>query len=199
MFLTVGLVALAPALPQAAAMAPDVTSSLVTANTPELAPAGRCIGAADPAGRAFAQQASMRCLVNFARHADALSALSASATLGRSASHKNSLMLSCDDFAHDACGLPWGQVFLQAGYASSYGENIGWARAALGSPRQVMAMWLGSPEHRANILGASWTEQAVSVRVSVDFQGASDVNVWTSQFGAGAPAASAEGPPRAGP
>ena len=41
--------------------------------------------------------------------------------------------------------------------------------------------------HRANILGADWTEQAVSVRVAVGFQGEADATVWTSQFGAPRP------------
>jgi uncharacterized protein YkwD len=165
---------------------------------PELAPAGQCAGDADAAAAPAVQQGAMRCLINAARQAHGLSVLSASAPLARSAALKNALMVRCDDFAHNACGQTWDRVFTQAGFRSpSHGENIGWASAAIGSPRQVMARWLASPEHRANILRPGWSEQAAAVRVDVDFQSLSDVNVWTSQFGAGGLAAAAERGPEA--
>ena len=163
----------------------------------ELAPAGRCAADGDPAGPAPAQQSAMRCLINYARHTHGLSALTASPLLARASAHKNTLMLRCDDFNHDACGLPWDRVFLQARYLNpSHGENIGWASGAVASPRRVMTLWLGSPEHRANILRPRWTQQAASVRVGVAFQGHADANVWTSDFGGRGLAKAAEYPAR---
>ena len=166
---------------------------------PRAAPAGAAPPTATRRAGA-AQQSAMRCLINYARQTHGLSALSASPLLAARLAHKNTLMLRCDDFDHDACGLPWDRVFLQAGYLNpSHGENIGWASGAIGSPRQVMTRWLGSPEHRANILRPGWTQQAVSVRVGVAFQGRADANVWTSEFGGRGLAKAAEYPARMPP
>jgi uncharacterized protein YkwD len=192
----VRLALLAAGLCSAAVIGGPALAGAAPASGPELAPAGQCAGDADGAAPAPAQQSAMRCLINAARQAHGLSALGASAPLARSAAAKNTLMLRCDEFAHTACGQTWDRVFTQAGYRGpSHGENIGWASAAIGSPRQVMAGWLASPEHRANILRAGWSQQAVAVSVDVDFQSLSDVNVWTSQFGAADPAAAAERAP----
>ena len=57
-----------------------------------------------------------------------------------------------------------------------------------------MGRWLRSPGHRANILRAAWTQQAVSVRVGVAFQGQTNANVWTSDFGGRRLARAAEHP-----
>jgi uncharacterized protein YkwD len=162
----------------------------------ELAPRGVCPGAESAAAPAASQQAAMRCLIDYARRAHGLSPLRASAQLGRSAGLKSALMLSCRQFAHGACKRPWDQVFTQVRYPGRVrGENIAWAATEAGSPRQVMALWLRSPEHRANILRPGWTDQGLSVRVGVSFQGQARVNVWTSQFGrAGALAAARERP-----
>ncbi len=187
----------AAGLCSAALIGGPALASAAPASGPELAPAGQCAGDSDGAAPAVVQQGAMRCLINAARQAHGLSTLSPSAPLARSAALKNTLMLRCDDFAHNACGQTWDRVFTQAGYRGpAHGENIGWASAAIGSPRQVMALWLTSPEHRANILRPVWSRQAVAVRVAVDFQSLSDVNVWTSQFGADDLAAAAERAPR---
>jgi uncharacterized protein YkwD len=39
-------------------------------------------------------------------------------------------------------------------------ENLAWGGGAASSPRQIVASWMASPEHRRNILGA-WTYGAV--------------------------------------
>jgi uncharacterized protein YkwD len=151
----------------------------------ELAPPGRCpdITATAPAA---AQETAMRCLINYAREEHGLDRLPSVAALDHSSEHKNTLMLSCNDFSHDACGRRWYRVFVQAGYRGTYyGENIAWASQSIGSPRQVMTLWLHSPEHRGNILRRGWTQQGVSVRVGMTFQGEDQVNVWTSEFGRG--------------
>ena len=150
----------------------------------ELAPPGRCADATDALAPPARQEAAMRCLINFARATHDLSPLRQSPVLGRSAAHKNALMLGCGQFAHDACGDPWARVFVQAGYSGPVrGENIAWASAAIAGPRQIMDAWLHSPEHRRNILRPGWTDQGLSVRVDVAFQGVPDASVWTSQFG----------------
>ncbi len=179
-----------------AALALVAAASAAASPATEAPPPDRCPGAGDASAPAAVQQSAMRCLVNAARAAHGLPPLSPSPILARSAAQKNALMLGCDQFAHDACGRPWYAVFSQAGYrGAGRGENIAWASADAASPREIMAAWLRSPGHRANILSPGWTEQAVSVRVAVGFQGQADATVWTSQFGRGEGSATAAGRP----
>jgi uncharacterized protein YkwD len=43
------------------------------------------------------------------------------------------------------------------------GENIGWGTLWLATPRAVVATWMASPEHRANILDARFRDTAIGV------------------------------------
>jgi uncharacterized protein YkwD len=55
------------------------------------------------------------------------------------------------------------------GYISSshvgyeVGENIAWATLALATPRAIVAAWMRSPGHRANILDRRYRETGVGV------------------------------------
>ena len=56
-----------------------------------------------------------------------------------------------------------------AGYISSsrvgyeVGENIAWGTAALATPRAIVAAWMASPGHRANILDPRYRETGIGV------------------------------------
>lgn len=56
-----------------------------------------------------------------------------------------------------------------AGYISSpsvgfeVGENIAWGTRALATPRAIVAAWMASPEHRANILDRTYRETGIGV------------------------------------
>src|SRR6202011_2886565 len=43
------------------------------------------------------------------------------------------------------------------------GENIGWGTLSLATPRAIVAAWMASPGHRANILDARFRDTAVGV------------------------------------
>jgi uncharacterized protein YkwD len=43
------------------------------------------------------------------------------------------------------------------------GENIGWGTFQEGSPRAMVASWMASPAHRANILNARFRDTAIGV------------------------------------
>ncbi len=49
----------------------------------------------------------------------------------------------------------------QLGY--EVGENIGWGTLWLGTPREVVAAWMASPGHRANILDAHFRDTGIGV------------------------------------
>jgi len=79
-------------------------------------------------------------------------------------------MASNDYFAHVG---PRGQTLLarmrSAGYIYSsrvgyeVGENIGWGTLNLATPREIVAAWMASPGHRANILDANFRDTAIGV------------------------------------
>jgi uncharacterized protein YkwD len=67
-------------------------------------------------------------------------------------------MLRTDVFAHGAFGS---RLLLFDVVGSSAGENLAWGAGAQGSARAVIASWLASPEHRANLLRPSFTRVGV--------------------------------------
>ena len=78
-------------------------------------------------------------------------------------------------FAHDSPDgeTPW-QRMADAGYPTPSAENIAMGQA---TPQDVVAAWMGSPDHRANILNCS--SQAVGVGVRFGPGGP----WWTQDFG----------------
>jgi uncharacterized protein YkwD len=57
-----------------------------------------------------------------------------------------------------ACGY-----FHSAGLGYEVGENIAWGTLWLATPRAIVAAWMESPGHRANILDAHYHDTAVGV------------------------------------
>jgi uncharacterized protein YkwD len=49
----------------------------------------------------------------------------------------------------------------QVGY--EVGENIGWGTLWLATPRAIVAAWMASSEHRANILDAHFHDTAIGI------------------------------------
>ena len=43
------------------------------------------------------------------------------------------------------------------------GENIAWGEGALGKPRAIVAAWMASPGHRANILRPTFREIGIGI------------------------------------
>jgi uncharacterized protein YkwD len=92
------------------------------------------------------------------------------ARLGRAAQGHSESMSADDYFEHYG---PEGQTPLSrmraAGYISSsrvgfeVGENIAWGTRRLATPRAIVAAWMASPEHRANILDANYRETGIGV------------------------------------
>lgn len=83
-------------------------------------------------------------------------------------------------FGHQCGPLPQlSQRVESAGYTgwSALGENV--AAGAL-SPEQVVAGWMSSPGHRANILNGRFTELGVGIASSGGHYGV----YWTQHFGA---------------
>jgi uncharacterized protein YkwD len=92
------------------------------------------------------------------------------AHLQQSAQQHTTSMVVDDYFEHIG---PGGQTPLQrmreAGYISGsqnsfqVGENIAWGTLWLGTPRSIVAAWMASPEHRANILDGRYRDTGIGV------------------------------------
>ena len=59
------------------------------------------------------------------------------------------------------------------------GENLAWGTYELGTPKAIVAAWIASPPHLANILEARYTETGIGITPAVP----------SSSLGEGAPGA----------
>lgn len=115
-------------------------------------------------------RAATLCLVNRERVANGERALRPNKRLRRAAQAHSESMAIGDYFEHDG---PSGQTPLArlrgAGYISSsrvgyeVGENIAWGTLYLATPRAIVATWMASPGHRANILDSRYRETGIGV------------------------------------
>lgn len=110
------------------------------------------------------------CLINQERARNNELPLQPSARLTRVAQEHSEDMVSEDYFAHTT---PSGETQLDRVLASGYipnsqvgytiGENIAWGTLYLATPSAIVAAWIASPEHLANILNAEYRDTAVAV------------------------------------
>jgi uncharacterized protein YkwD len=110
------------------------------------------------------------CLINRERVAHGERPLRPNARLRRAAKAHTQSMAFGDYFEHVG---PGGQTPLarlrSVGYISSsrvgyaVGENIAWGTRYLATPRAIVAAWMASPGHRANILDPRFRETGIGV------------------------------------
>jgi len=113
------------------------------------------------------------CLVNQERAREGRLPLKPSAQLERAAQGHSEEMVSKDYFAHVApSGLtPVGRIE-QTGYVPNQqvgytlGENIAWGTLQLSTPAAIVAAWIASPGHLANILFRQYRDTAIGVAPS---------------------------------
>ncbi len=125
------------------------------------------------------QLASMRCYHNWARDHDGLKPLRYSDALAAFSAQKSAKIVQCGVLTHMPCGEGAFQGF-PAGF-SYEGENLVLI-GPVGTVRQMFALWLASPGHRANILGSSFTRIGLHLYAGPAF-GSSAVMMWCADFG----------------
>jgi uncharacterized protein YkwD len=115
-------------------------------------------------------RAATLCLVNQERTGQGERALKLNASLEHAAQGHTEDMAAADYFEHDgpngetpvtrmrAAGYIYGP---QVGY--EVGENIAWGTLWLATPRAIVAAWMASPGHRANILDANFRDTGIGV------------------------------------
>jgi uncharacterized protein YkwD len=112
--------------------------------------------------------AATLCLLNEQRRAHGLAPLAADPLLTRAAQAHSDDMVHRGYFEHTA---PDGQTVQDriratgwgAGGRASTGENIEWGLRAKATPAAVVAKWMASPPHRADILRPAFTQIGVGI------------------------------------
>jgi uncharacterized protein YkwD len=137
-------------------------------------------------------RAATLCLIDQERTDHGEAALQPNAHLQQSAQSHTESMVSEDYFEHDG---PQGDTPLSrmtnAGYIYSshvgyeIGENIGWGTLSLSTPRAIVAAWMASPGHRANILDSHFRDTAigVSAHVPASLGNGQSGGIYTQDFG----------------
>jgi uncharacterized protein YkwD len=115
-------------------------------------------------------EAATVCLVNQERARNDELPLQLNPELTQVARTHSQDMLSEDYFSHTT---PSGETQLQRVQASGYipnaqvgytvGENIAWGTGYLATPSSIVAAWIASPEHLANILNGSYRDTGMGV------------------------------------
>jgi uncharacterized protein YkwD len=110
------------------------------------------------------------CLINRERARERESPLRVDGHLRLAAQEHSEEMVTREYFDHAG---PNGETLLERIRASGYlhsprsgyaiGENIAWGTLTLATPRAIVAAWMASPEHRANILNPSFRDTGIGV------------------------------------
>jgi uncharacterized protein YkwD len=136
-------------------------------------------------------RAATLCLVNRERAAHGEQALHWNVHLVSSAQGHTESMAFQDYFAHiGRSGQTPLQRIRRAGYIYSsrlgfeIGENIGWGSLWLGTPQAVVAAWMQSSGHRANILDGRFRDTGIGVSPHVNgLANGQSGGIYTQDFG----------------
>jgi uncharacterized protein YkwD len=171
------LTALISAVLAAAALAPSSLGGDVDWSA-YVAPSGTCAGGDDASATLFVQRRAIRCLVNWARRRAGKRSLTPSRTLQRAAVVKGRKVAECGELTHAPCGSDPLAPLRASGYPyASFGENLAVGSRGQVTAREIVAAWLGSPPHRANVLGAGFRN------IGAALIGSRAEAVWVATFG----------------
>jgi uncharacterized protein YkwD len=137
-------------------------------------------------------RAATLCLVNRERVAHGVQPLRDNGQLEHAAQRHSQDMASGDYVEHVGRGgdTPLHRM-REAGYVYSsqlgyeLGENIAYGTLWLATPRAIVAAWMASPEHRANILDGHFRDTAVGVsaRAPISLARGQAGAIYTQEFG----------------
>jgi uncharacterized protein YkwD len=116
--------------------------------------------------------------MNRVRAAQGLAPLRADSHLQQAAVAHSREMLASNTFAHGAFATR--MVRYKVSFSTA-GENLAWGTGSLASAHSIVAAWLASPEHRANLLRPSFRRVGIG-DLAGTFQGYSGARVITADF-----------------
>jgi uncharacterized protein YkwD len=130
------------------------------------------------AGPARSSEAGVLAAVNVARSTRGLRPLRLDLTLRSAARSHSTDMLRRNYFAHGAFATRMASFHVQGRQA---GENLAWGSGLYGQAGTMIAEWLASPEHRANLLSPGFSRIGIGL-VRGSFQGTAGATVVTADF-----------------
>ncbi|MGW0627017.1 CAP domain-containing protein [Streptomyces sp. NPDC002758] len=150
------------------------TSAPSTPSAPASSAAPAAPSTPKPSATASGVAAQIVQLVNAERSKVGCSPLTLNAALTKAAQAHSADMAAHQNMSHTGSdGSDPGQRITSAGYNwSAYGENVAYGYA---TAQQVMAGWMSSPGHKANILNCTFKEIGVGL--------AQPNSYWTQDFG----------------
>ena len=133
---------------------------------------------------------SVVCLLNKKRNRAGLPALRRDGRLEAAAQRHNERMDGTGCFAHECPGEGSladrleGVNYLIGGLLRwALGENVGWGEGSQGTPRSMVAAWMNSSGHRANILSRHFREVGVGFSPGTPSNGNANGGIYTTDFG----------------
>jgi uncharacterized protein YkwD len=129
-------------------------------------------------GASTRSESSLLREMNRVRAQHGLGRLTADLHLRRAARAHTKEMISANVFEHGAFSIRMIRFNVTGQLA---GENLAWGTGARGTARGIVAAWLASPEHRANLLRPSFRRVGVGDLVGA-FRGHRDAHVVTADF-----------------
>jgi uncharacterized protein YkwD len=134
--------------------------------------------------------AATLCLINKERAAHGLASVHTNAALKKAAGAFSKQMVAQSFFGHVS---PSGEDLLHRLRAAGYikpnhgftvGENIAAAGGSLATPAAIVAAWMNSPQHRANILSAAFKDTGIGVVAALPgVAGSGPGATYTQDFG----------------
>ena len=129
------------------------------------------------------------CVLNAKRRAHGLRPLRRSAKLARAAQRHSRDMVAHSYFGHDSrSGAGFSARIARTGWMDGrdrwvVGENLAWGRRKRSTPRAIVASWMASPGHRANILKRRFRVVGVGVADGIPGAGGRSGATYTTDFG----------------
>lgn len=121
---------------------------------------------------------SLLAAVNGVRRARGLRPLRVDGALARAARSYSGTLIRTGRFTHGSLGL---RLARQGARGPLYGENLAWAVGRSAAARRIVASWLASPGHRANLLRPGWRRIGIGA-LKGTFQGRRGATVITANF-----------------
>jgi uncharacterized protein YkwD len=136
---------------------------------------------ATPASEATAltqRERSLLSAVNGVRASHGLRSLRVDGALQGAARSYSAKMIRTGRFTHGAMGQ---RLAAHGVRGPRYGENLAWAVGSSAAARRIVASWMASPGHRANLLRAGWRRIGIGA-IRGTFQGYDGATVVTADF-----------------
>lgn len=172
-------------------LVPALLIVLAAASFQSTAAASGCAGAGTSPAKlgAPAVRTTTLCLLNAKRHAKGVRPLRQASKLIRAARRHSRDMVAHVYFAHDSrSGANFSARIARTGWMRGrdrwvVGENLAWGARRGATPRKIVASWMASAVHRANILKPRFRVIGIGVEDGVPVAGGGAGATYTTDFG----------------